>query len=530
MKSFRSIQSGVHEGMASTIKKVATAWATLSLLAIGSAAFATPPNTAPVVNGFTATGNEDIAINLVSQAPGNVFTDIDGDTITHMLIRTLPAHGRLVVNGPIVLNAGDTITVAQLYGLTFVPDADWNGSDSFDFNCSDGLQFAANDATISLNFANMNDAPTGISLTNVNVDENLPMSSSVGFLSATDIDVADSHTFSLVAGTGDDDNASFSIVGNKLQTNESFNYEQKSQYSVRIAATDDSSATYEMAVNIFVNNVNDAPTAGIVNSNITTGDTKTFSYSEFILQFGDEDNDPMDRIQINSLPIIGSLELNGTPVNIGDEILSADLGNLAYVSVSNFAGRVSFDWNGSDGSVYADYDGKVNIRVDMDRNVGSSVRGPIVTGASSVRPNTSFGAGVSIGQVPTGTSPTRPGSGGGMNTNNNRMVGDEITVGIAGIEAPIDFMVHNSYPNPFNETTTIRYELPETYHVLITVFDKVGKEVDVLTNGVQTTGVQTIQWNPSNKLPNGQYFYSIEIKSIDGSPVSHKSGTMMKIK
>lgn len=537
MKSINNIQAGVQLGIAGTLKKAATAWATLSLLAVGSVAFAlpTPPpgNTPPVVTSFSVTSDEDTNVNLLSQAPGNVYTDADNDTITHMRIVSVPANGRLVVNGPLVLNAGDVITIAQLYGLTFVPDANWNGTDSFIFNCSDGTDFADNDATVTLNVTAVNDAPTGITITNVNVNENMPINSTVGFLSALDVDAGDTHTYSLVAGTGDADNASFNLVANKLQTSESFNFEVKSSYSVRIRVEDSGAATFDMPLIINVNDVNDVPTAGLVTATVAQGSTLTFQAGDFILQYSDEDNDPLDRIQINSLPIIGSLELAGTPVNIGDEVIAADLGNLRYIAPGNFAGRVSFDWKSYDGSEYSDYDGKVDIRVTMDNNIGATIS-TSTTGVAATRPLTPTNGGLTVATSPTGTSPTRPGSGGGgFGTSNNRMADPNAGVemiGIAGMEAPLDYMVHNSYPNPFNDETTIRYELPASYHVQIKVYDQSGKEVSILTDGIQEAGVQTIKWNPSSKLPNGQYFYSIDVMDQQGAAVSHKAGTMIKVK
>ena len=65
------------------------------------------------------------------------------------------------------------------------------------------------------------------------------------------------------------------------------------------------------------------------------------------------------------------------------------------------------------------------------------------------------------------------------------------------------------YPNPFNPTTTINYQLPKDGVVSIVVFDMLGNEVKTLVNGYRTAGSYNISFNASN-LPSGIYFYRIQ--------------------
>jgi uncharacterized protein YaiE (UPF0345 family) len=105
----------------------------------------------------------------------------------------------------------------------------------------------------------VNDAPTDLLLSPVTVSENQPAGTTVGVLTAIDPDTADTHTFTLVAGPGSVDNASFTITGNSLKTAAVFDYETKSSYSIRVRATDAGGLFVEKPVNIAVINVNDAP-------------------------------------------------------------------------------------------------------------------------------------------------------------------------------------------------------------------------------------------------------------------------------
>ncbi|GAJ03333.1 unnamed protein product, partial [marine sediment metagenome] len=113
--------------------------------------------------------------------------------------------------------------------------------------------------TFTITVNDVNEQPTDIFLTNSTVSENSAPGTAVGNLSATDPDPGDSHTFSLVAGTGDGDNASFSIVGNELRTAEIFDFETKNSYSIRVETNDGNGGTYSKSFTITVNDVNEQP-------------------------------------------------------------------------------------------------------------------------------------------------------------------------------------------------------------------------------------------------------------------------------
>ncbi len=63
----------------------------------------------------------------------------------------------------------------------------------------------------------------------------------------------------LVAGTGDTDNASFTIVGDELRSATGFNFEGQSSFSILVRSTDSSSLFFEQVVLISVTDVNEAP-------------------------------------------------------------------------------------------------------------------------------------------------------------------------------------------------------------------------------------------------------------------------------
>ncbi|MCA9734111.1 T9SS type A sorting domain-containing protein, partial [candidate division KSB1 bacterium] len=74
---------------------------------------------------------------------------------------------------------------------------------------------------------------------------------------------------------------------------------------------------------------------------------------------------------------------------------------------------------------------------------------------------------------------------------------------------PDEIQLYQNYPNPFNPTTTIRYSIPEKNHVLLKVFNLLGKEVAILVDGVQSTGEYTVRFDGSG-FASGVYFYKLE--------------------
>ena len=100
----------------------------------------------------------------------------------------------------------------------------------------------------------MNQAPTNISLSSIRVAENAGPNAVVGILSNTDS--GGTYEYTLVAGTGDLDNASFNISGTNLRLTASADYETKATYSIRINVNDGTN-NFEKSLPITVIDEND---------------------------------------------------------------------------------------------------------------------------------------------------------------------------------------------------------------------------------------------------------------------------------
>ena len=79
-------------------------------------------------------------------------------------------------------------------------------------------------------------------------------------------------------------------------------------------------------------------------------------------------------------------------------------------------------------------------------------------------------------------------------------------------ELPSEYSLSN-YPNPFNPSTTINYQLPENGFVTIKVYDMLGKEIATLVNENKTAGYYNVNFDAS-KLTSGVYIYTINANNF----------------
>jgi Secretion system C-terminal sorting domain len=75
-----------------------------------------------------------------------------------------------------------------------------------------------------------------------------------------------------------------------------------------------------------------------------------------------------------------------------------------------------------------------------------------------------------------------------------------------------DFVIYPAYPNPFNNSTVISFNLPEQSPVKINVFNIAGEKIKTLVNSEMQPGLHKIRWN-ADEVPSGVYFYAIETKN-----------------
>ena len=92
-----------------------------------------------------------------------------------------------------------------------------------------------------------------------------------------------------------------------------------------------------------------------------------------------------------------------------------------------------------------------------------------------------------------------------------------LTIDALGVDQggiPTAYRLSDAYPNPFNPVTKFNYEVPNTEHVSIDIYNLTGRHIKSLVNSIQNPGYKTVQWNATNDrnepVSGGLYLYTIQ--------------------
>ncbi len=107
--------------------------------------------------------------------------------------------------------------------------------------------------------------------------------------------------------------------------------------------------------------------------------------------------------------------------------------------------------------------------------------------------------------------------------------GNLINVGEINIEQPGNFRLGQNFPNPFNPSTKINYELSILARVELAVFDALGNQIASLVDEEQQPGNYSADFSGSN-FPSGVYFYRLNISSSKGSVIASDTRKMILVK
>jgi len=89
---------------------------------------------------------------------------------------------------------------------------------------------------------------------------------------------------------------------------------------------------------------------------------------------------------------------------------------------------------------------------------------------------------------------------------------------IEGEGVPVEFALHENYPNPFNPTTTLRFDLPEVSNITLTIYNMLGQKVRTFNMQSTPAGYHSITWDATNDYGDpvgaGVYLYQLQTKDF----------------
>jgi len=81
------------------------------------------------------------------------------------------------------------------------------------------------------------------------------------------------------------------------------------------------------------------------------------------------------------------------------------------------------------------------------------------------------------------------------------------------VNHPTDFDIISNYPNPFNASTTIEYNIAVPGVVTVEIYDMLGRKIDTIFKGMASAGNNSVTWNADN-YGSGIYFSRIQTGDI----------------
>jgi len=216
--------------------------------------------------GSFATAN-GMTVNRVAEWDGTNWSALGSGVNADIYALALDGSGSLYAAGNFTSAGGIAAAyIARWDGGSWYPLGSGvdNASRALTFDSGEGLitggSFLAAGGVTANHIAKWGTAtPDDFNLTPSSVAENQPTGTVVGTFTPLNPGVGETYTYSLVAGIGSGDNASFNISGDALLTTETLDYETRNSYSVRVRSTSSSGSHYEKAFTISVTDVNEPP-------------------------------------------------------------------------------------------------------------------------------------------------------------------------------------------------------------------------------------------------------------------------------
>ena len=357
--------------------------------------------------------------------------------------------------------------------VTYTPNADWFGVDQFTYEATDDRFAKINIATAAITVNPINDAPT---------TNDMNIASYEDQATTITLDVNDIDGDNLSVTNTSPSNGTISAKAGNLFTytpNEDYNGSDSFTYYANDGTLDSNTST----VSISLSPVNDASSDFTVLEeylvNDFDGNQWTITTSNLIVTPENEQD---------SLQFIWN---ESTDID-GDQIQYRMIGydDLEFLTMDEWTTSLSQSWSIQD------------LVSNTDTvNIAQGSWSVIATDGEFLK-ESNYGASVEF-----------------------------FINGIALI--PDAFIISQNYPNPFNSSTTINYDIPESQHIAIRIYDIRGRLIKTLIDEHQNAGYKSITWDGTNedneKVSAGVYFYQIHTSSSLSGDSFTKSKKLLKL-
>jgi hypothetical protein len=206
--------------------------------------------------------------------------------------------------------------------------------------------------TVTINIADINEAPTALALSHASVDENSANGTVIGTLSSTDPDLpGDTFTYSIV----NDPDGKFAITGNQLRVNAPLDIETAPSHSVTVRTDDGQGGTFDQVFTITVTGLNESPVIS-VNTGASVGEGRSVVITAAMLNEADPDDGGVNVTYTAANLLNGHIEVNGAE-QLTFTQADINLGRVRFVHDGSETIAAAFDISlmdgGEDGSVPA---------------------------------------------------------------------------------------------------------------------------------------------------------------------------------
>ncbi len=397
------------------------------------------PNIDPVAIDDAYTLDEDMAFTAVLGVDDLLMNDSDADGDA-LVVNTAPVSGPS--NGSLLLSADGT--------FTYTPNADFNGTDSFTYEVSDGYGGTAQ-ATVTITVNPVNDQPTA-SGENYTVDEDNALTAIAGIndllLNDTDRD-GDALSVNVNPVVGPSNGTLILNADGRFTYNPAANFNGNDAFTYEIS--DGNGGTAQAVVNITVNPINDAPVGVSDSVTVTAGQSAAMTEQSLLADDIDVDGDALSLV-------------NFTQASNGVVTQNPD-GSLVYTPNAGFTGVDSFTYTVADVSGAQD---TVQVQVTVVPGIVVDPGGGTGTGQPPTEPPDGTDGGDSGGQG-SGSNSGGDGGNGGSGTSQPGEAelpgqpGFPLPSGLPGTDFSATPAMATSAPQPADDNNSRSYTAPPKF-------------------------------------------------------------------